>query len=455
MKKVFAAVVIIFFGILFYFQLAFASETEGVINSTNRYAWSENAGWIDFGCTNCNVAITDSAITGYAYGENIGWILLNPSTSGVANDGEGNLSGYAWSENAGWIDFAPAGGGAAIDSSGNFSGSAYGELIGWIIFNCATTSSCAEVDYKLSTDWRPASSRTGESVPAATPTPAQSSGYAFPANFSAAPAAPAAGGWQFNIEQPVGGQASLSLNAGKNVKYIAISETEDFTDIGLIPYDPDEPIVLPKNIKTGYIKLYNSYGYSTKPIQFNDAAQDASEKSAGESANKQVFTDKSLVKERGKPAVYYIENGEKRPILNAKVFESRGFKWSDIVEVTDLKNYPNGKLLSYEQVLGKKISDSTEDEVTADIAENNLQKMKFSYGLRYGMKDTAVRELQKLLAGQPDVYPEGLITGYFGDLTLKAVKKFQLKYNILPDKSDPGYGYVGPKTREKLAEVFG
>jgi len=56
------------------------------------------------------------------------------------------------------------------------------------------------------------------------------------------------------------------------------------------------------------------------------------------------------------------------------------------------------------------------------------------------------------------LYPEGLITGYFGPLTEKAVQRFQLKYKIVNSKtpeSDPGYGYVGPKTRGKLNELIG
>lgn len=134
-----------FFGI---FVLPVFALT-GTIDSTNRYAWSENAGWIDFGTTLGNVVVTDSALTGYAYGENIGWISLNCSNTSscatvdykVANNGQGVLSGYAWGENVGWINFAPSGSGVTIDSSGNFSGYAYGENMGWIKFDHSQTAS--------------------------------------------------------------------------------------------------------------------------------------------------------------------------------------------------------------------------------------------------------------------------------------------------------------------------
>ncbi len=152
-----------------------ASTSDGTIDTTNRYAWSENAGWIDFGITLGNIHVTDSALTGYAYGENTGWISLNCSNTSscgivdykVSNNNEGTLSGYAWSENTGWIHFAPSVGGVTIDSSGIFQGTAYGENIGWIVFNCATTSSCGTINYTIATDWRPVSSRA---------TPSQGSG---------------------------------------------------------------------------------------------------------------------------------------------------------------------------------------------------------------------------------------------------------------------------------------
>lgn len=151
---------------------ALASTTDGTIDPVNRYAWSENIGWIDFGTTLGNVHITNTELTGYAYGENVGWISLNcanDTTCGtvdykVMNDGNGVLSGYAWNENIGWIDFAPTEGGVIIDASGNFSGSAYGENIGWITFNCAVTDSCGDVNYKVSTDWRSLSS-SGPDIP--------------------------------------------------------------------------------------------------------------------------------------------------------------------------------------------------------------------------------------------------------------------------------------------------
>lgn len=134
-------------------SLASASVTVGSIDSTYKYAWGENIGWVNFSAG--NVTVTDTALTGYAWSENYGWIILNPAQGGVLNNGEGNLSGHAWGESLGYIDFD----GVSIDSNGYFLGYATSTLSGDISFNCSNTNSCASSDFKVRTDWRPASTR--------------------------------------------------------------------------------------------------------------------------------------------------------------------------------------------------------------------------------------------------------------------------------------------------------
>ena len=110
-----------------------------------KYAYSENAGWINLAPSHGSGAtVEDAKLTGYIWLENIGWIKLDPAFGGVRHDGMGNLSGYAWSENTGWINFSCATNdtctsvdyGVTIDTTtGAFSGYAWGENIGWIKFD--------------------------------------------------------------------------------------------------------------------------------------------------------------------------------------------------------------------------------------------------------------------------------------------------------------------------------
>jgi len=72
--------------------------------------------------------------------------------------------------------------------------------------------------------------------------------------------------------------------------------------------------------------------------------------------------------------------------------------------------------------------------------------------LSKGSRGNDVKELQKFLAGDKEVYPEGDATGLFGPATAKAVGRFQVKYG-LAKPGQVGYGEVGPKTRAKLKEM--
>ena len=72
----------------------------------------------------------------------------------------------------------------------------------------------------------------------------------------------------------------------------------------------------------------------------------------------------------------------------------------------------------------------------------------FTKDLSLGVENEDVRYLQQLLSRDSSIYPEKKITGYYGSLTVKAVRRFQVKYKL------PSVGRVGPATRAKLKEVF-
>ncbi len=81
---------------------------------------------------------------------------------------------------------------------------------------------------------------------------------------------------------------------------------------------------------------------------------------------------------------------------------------------------------------------------------------RFTRALEHGDENTEVRELQKCLGRDSEVYSSGTVSGYFGDKTEQAVVRFQEKYaeSILqPAGLEEGTGYVGESTREKLNEL--
>lgn len=78
----------------------------------------------------------------------------------------------------------------------------------------------------------------------------------------------------------------------------------------------------------------------------------------------------------------------------------------------------------------------------------------FTRSLYRGVSGDEVTKLQTYLASDPSLYPEALITGYFGTLTEKAVGRFQIQTGVLSSASDDGYGIFGPRTRAKLNSLL-
>ena len=132
-----------------------ASSGAGNIHTKEKFAWSENTGWINMGPINTDfpVSVHDTYLTGYAWGEKIGWIKLSASQEGPLNStsysndsnsdwgvnmaSNGSLTGFAWSETSGWIKFNPALSGDPVwlnKDTGIFEGYAWGENIGYIHF---------------------------------------------------------------------------------------------------------------------------------------------------------------------------------------------------------------------------------------------------------------------------------------------------------------------------------
>jgi peptidoglycan hydrolase-like protein with peptidoglycan-binding domain len=77
--------------------------------------------------------------------------------------------------------------------------------------------------------------------------------------------------------------------------------------------------------------------------------------------------------------------------------------------------------------------------------------------LRFGSNGDEVRLLQTWLAKDSTIYPEGMVTGWFGSLTERAVKKFQEKFDkeiLIPNGLSKGTGVVDKATRAKLNSLY-
>ncbi|MBU3895849.1 hypothetical protein KKG36_00810, partial [Patescibacteria group bacterium] len=225
-----------FLGLILIAGPVLASGT-GLVDSTYKYAWSDKMGWINFGCSNCGVAVSGSAVTGYAWSENYGWINL----TGVSNDGAGVLSGYAWGEDCGWIDFS----GVSINGSGNLVGATTGDAAGIINFSCDNCT--VKVDWNASSGGGVVSTGSG----------------------------PPSGSYSVFIHPSLVNSSivTLSISANPALPLMAISNTPDFEGVVQEPFSIKRNWDLcPSGCKdttkafTVYVKFYNSSGYSPEVI---------------------------------------------------------------------------------------------------------------------------------------------------------------------------------------------
>jgi peptidoglycan hydrolase-like protein with peptidoglycan-binding domain len=114
------------------------------------------------------------------------------------------------------------------------------------------------------------------------------------------------------------------------------------------------------------------------------------------------------------------------------------------------------------------LNKSTFNNTTAVIPENKINNDTdinanppttnncFLTPLEIGDENHNVQQLQEFLISLPNIYPEKLVTGYFGSLTKQAVMRFQLKYKkdiLEPVGLSKPTGYVGQSTLNKLNQL--
>ena len=104
-------------------------------------------------------------------------------------------------------------------------------------------------------------------------------------------------------------------------------------------------------------------------------------------------------------------------------------------------------LLAQLKILQDRIAALTTSTESVQTAKSDIKdSLKLIRGLRQGMSGEDVAALQAILSADDSVYPEGIVSGFYGQLTANAVRKFQMKHGI------EAVGFVGPKTLQKLNE---
>ena len=86
-------------------------------------------------------------------------------------------------------------------------------------------------------------------------------------------------------------------------------------------------------------------------------------------------------------------------------------------------------------------------KLTSEVATVK-EEIKITKELYRGVSGNEVKEVQKFLKQFSVIYPEGLVTGYYGPLTEKAVKKFQENEGL------PATGKIDETTRSSINEYL-
>jgi len=115
-----------------------------------------------------------------------------------------------------------------------------------------------------------------------------------------------------------------------------------------------------------------------------------------------------------------------------------------------------GELLEKIELLKAQIA-QIRAKIAAILAQRNSCS-EFNQNLYLGMNNSQVYCLQEFLKSQGEnIYPQGLVTGYFGPLTQAAVIRFQEEFAneiLYPLSLNSGTGFVGLLTRNKINQLI-
>ena len=76
--------------------------------------------------------------------------------------------------------------------------------------------------------------------------------------------------------------------------------------------------------------------------------------------------------------------------------------------------------------------------------------------LDFGETNVNVTNLQTFFKDNASIYPEGLVTGYYGTLSRSAVERYQTQKGIVSSgtAASTGFGRVGPSTRDSINQLI-
>ena len=143
-----------------------------------------------------------------------------------------------------------------------------------------------------------------------------------------------------NVYAIINNQKHLILNSNfferygyslKNIKTASNNLLQKFSDIRLVKDPSSAKIYYLSKKSDGVWKKIDL----PSPEVFSSYAQNQWSKVVTiDKTEIDNYANVNLIKAKNDKTVYLLESGVKRPIANAVVFESKGYKWSDILEIS-------------------------------------------------------------------------------------------------------------------------
>jgi peptidoglycan hydrolase-like protein with peptidoglycan-binding domain len=476
-------------------SLTLASESEGVINSAYRYAWSDKIGLIDLS----NVKILDDQLKGTASTVAMGQVSFDDPSFKVKNDGAGNLSGSAYGIQTGLINFA----GVKIGADGYFSGVADGSFsTGKIYFDCTGNSACPNASSaRVLTDWKPATSRNQAVVASTISQATQAKNYSACdglndyLSYSRCVSEVDTKRSQTTIllnEEPksVDGAYSIKINDGvattnKTTVTVQLTVPKEAVDM-VIARDNNFGFGAKQKVQTTstwqlndeegvqyvYVKFYDKTGMPLKVVMASisldkrqgDLAAEKEAKTAFKLMYGRAATDSAVDREAIKIMAYGMNVAIAQDLAKEKVALARFVKiykhtpiaaqeWNMIKAYAYAENLVNTKdapainTKAPSNPTMTPSSPSTQEPVVAD--KDCRPKSKLVSNLDLGAKGQEVISLQESLKCQGLLAASYKATGNYDQDTELAVGAFQ-KANQILCANKTYCGAIGPATRAKL-----
>lgn len=152
-------------------------------------------------------------------------------------------------------------------------------------------------------------------------------------------------------------------------------------------------------------------------------------------------------------AVFKFQQSQKLVIERSSAFAGKfGPKTRDRMnEIVASRNYSSA-MVAEATTKYRKTLVADAGETDQSIPADRNRKRILATQLQFGMKGPDISALQKFLK-EKGFFDGGLITEYFGPVTLEAVIEFQISNNIIKSKADKGAGVIDLKTLELINNI--